>query len=74
MPSQTLPLMGLDALGVILDSPPVALPPQAFSDARNVRFRDNAIRKMEGEVNIFPEIFDDEYVDCLLYTSDAADE
>lgn len=58
MPTQILPVTGLDQVGVIKDTPPSALPPQAFSDARNVRFRDGAALKMLGEVNIFPEVFD----------------
>ena len=56
MPDQILPLSGLDQTGVILDTPAVALPPTAFSDVLNVRFKDGAVRKMEGEINIFPEI------------------
>ena len=56
MPDQILPLTGLDQTGVILDTPPVALPPTAFSDCLNVRFKDGAVRKMEGELNIFPDI------------------
>jgi len=56
---QVLPITELDKVGVILDTPPVALPPNTFSNVRNVRFKDGTIRKMEGEVNIFPNIFDD---------------
>ena len=56
MPEQILPLTGLDQTGVILDNPPVSLPPTAFSDALNVRFKDGAVRKMEGELNIFPDL------------------
>ena len=59
MPKEVVPITGLDQIGVIADSPPVSLPPNAFSDVRNVRFKDGAVRKMEGEVNIFPNIFDD---------------
>ena len=57
MTSQILPITGLDKTGVILDAPAVSIAPNAFSDCRNVRFRDNTVSKMEGEVNIFPEIF-----------------
>jgi len=56
MPEQILPLSGLDQAGVILDTPSVALPPTAFSDALNVRFKDGAVRKMEGELDILPEL------------------
>jgi len=37
-------------MGVIKDTSPVALAPNIFTDVRNVRFKDNAIRKMEGEL------------------------
>ena len=36
--------------GVVFDTPPIALAPNIFTDARNVRFKDGAIRKMEGEL------------------------
>lgn len=58
MPQQILPIQGLDQAGLIKDQPAAALPPHAFSDVRNVRFRDNCVQKMEGELNIFPELFD----------------
>ena len=58
MPKQVVPFTGFDQVGLIRDIPPVALPPNAFSDVRNVRFKDGAVRKMEGEVNIFPNLFD----------------
>ena len=56
MPNQILPVNGLDTVGLIKDQPPSGLPPQAFSDCRNVRFRDGAVLKMEGDVNIFPNL------------------
>ena len=59
MANQVLPIQQMDQIGVIKDTPPVALPPNAFSDVRNVRFKDGAISKMEGEINILPNIFDD---------------
>ena len=49
MPTQVLPITDLAQAGVIMDTPSVSLPPNVFSDCRNVRFRDGAIRKMEGE-------------------------
>ena len=56
MPKQVVPITGLADIGVIKDTPSVSLPPNAFTDARNVRFKDNAVRKMEGEVNIFESL------------------
>ena len=58
MPDQVVPITQLDQTGVILDTPPVALPPNAFTNAKNVRFKDGAVRKMEGEVDIFPGLTD----------------
>ena len=54
MPTQVLPITDLAKAGVIQDSPSVSLPPNVFSDVSNVRFRDGAIRKMEGETELFP--------------------
>lgn len=59
MPNQIMPIGELDQLGLVYDRPAPALPPNAFSDALNVRFKDGAIRKMQGEVNLFPNLFDD---------------
>ncbi len=53
MPDQVVPITDLASTGVILDTPPVSLPPNAFTNVRNVRFKDGAVRKMEGEVDIF---------------------
>ena len=49
MPTQVLPITDIASLGVIEDTPSFSLPPNAFSDVQNVRFRDNAVRKMLGE-------------------------
>ena len=56
MPKEVVPITGLDTVGLIEDVPPVSLPPAAFSDCRNVRFRDGCVQKMEGDVNIMPYI------------------
>ena len=52
MPTQIIPITDIASAGVIQDTPSFALPPNAFSDVQNVRFRDGAVRKMTGE-NIF---------------------
>lgn len=59
MANQVLPINQLDQAGVIYDTPSAALAPNAFSDALNVRFKNGAVNKMKGEVNIFPSIFND---------------
>ena len=38
--------------GVVKDTPAIALKPNVFTDVLNVRFRDNAVRKMLGEQGI----------------------
>lgn len=53
MPNQVIPINQVDQTGLILDRPAASLPPNAFSDCLNVRFDDGAIRKMEGEEEIF---------------------
>ena len=52
MPTQVLPITDLAKAGLIMDLPSVSLPPNVYSDCRNVRFRDGAIRKLEGEQEI----------------------
>lgn len=37
-------------LGVVFDTPPISLAPNVFTDVRNIRFKDGAVRKMEGEL------------------------
>jgi hypothetical protein len=46
------PISNLSQIGMIKDHPPVSLPPNAFTDAMNVRFRHGAIYKMSGEKQI----------------------
>ena len=56
MPSQLIPLEGIDKSGFISDIPAVNLPPGAWSDVRNVRFNDGAIRKFSGHIPIFADV------------------
>ena len=51
MPTQVLPITDIASTGILQDLPSVSLPPNAFTDALNVRFRDGAARKMQGEMN-----------------------
>ena len=70
MPNEIVPITNLADTGVILDTPPVSLPPNAFTNARNVRFKDGAVRKMEGEVDIFEGMsgfFDDSTIGQVQY-------
>ena len=50
MPETIIPISQLHTVGLIRDTPAVALPPNAFSDASNVRFYAGAVRKMPGEM------------------------
>lgn len=43
-------IIDIASRGVVKDTPPIALGQNIFTDVRNVRFKDNAIRKMEGEL------------------------
>ena len=74
MPTQVLPITDIASLGVIEDTPNYSLPPNAFSDVQNVRFRDGAIRKMTGENEIFIDtMFDGEVVYIAHWPSSAGD-
>jgi hypothetical protein len=50
--SQVIQFDNLAQVGLIKDTPDLTLPQSAFSDVLNVRFRNNAIRKIEGEVGL----------------------
>ena len=67
MADQVVPVTGLDTIGLIEDVPPVSLPPAAFSDCRNVRFRDGAVHKTGGEINILPYVQFRAPTDVLQY-------
>lgn len=44
-----VPIENIGQLGVIKDTEPVLLPPNAFTDALNVRFRDGSVETIPGE-------------------------
>ena len=67
MPTQVLPITDLAKAGVIMDTPAVSLPPNVFSDVQNVRFRDGAIRKMEGESELFRQLGTDSPIVYVAY-------
>jgi hypothetical protein len=56
MAEQVLPISQLHTMGLIKDTPSIALPPNAFSDVLNVRFNNGGVYKMEGEDDIFPNL------------------
>ena len=49
MPDQVIPIQDIASAGIVQDMPSVSLPPNVFSDAQNVRFRDGAVKKFPGE-------------------------
>ena len=51
-PAQIVPVTDIASAGVIKDVPSISLPPNVYSDVKNVRFHSGAIRKMEGEQQI----------------------
>ena len=55
MPTQIVPIEGIDKLGFIPDMPSVNLPAGAWTDVNNVRFDDGAIRKFKGHLSIFSD-------------------
>jgi len=50
MPEEIISVTDLATQGVVKDTPPISVAQNIFSDVRNVRFKDHAIRKMEGEL------------------------
>ena len=58
MANEIVPINDLASTGVVIDTPPVALRSNIFSDVRNVRFGNGSVSKMEGEV-LLNNIVDD---------------
>lgn len=54
MPKNTVHNVG--SLGIVRDIKPQLLPPEVWSDGRNVRFRNGRVEGMGGVVEIVPEI------------------
>ena len=50
MAEEIISVTGIAEQGVVKDTPPVALSPNVFTDVRNVRFKDGAVRKITGEL------------------------
>ena len=53
MAEKVIAIENLTQLGVIKDTPTVGLAPNAFTDLKNVRIRDNAVWKMKGEIDLY---------------------
>ena len=50
MAEEIISVTDIASQGVVKDTPPVALSPNVFTDVRNIRFKDGAIRKITGEL------------------------
>ena len=50
MAEEIISVTDIASQGVVKDTPPVALGPNVFTDVRNIRFKDGAIRKITGEL------------------------
>ena len=50
MADEIISVTDVASKGVVIDTPPVALAPNIFTDVRNIRFKDGAVRKIEGEL------------------------
>ena len=48
-----IPITGVDQTGIIRDTPAHALPPNAWSDGRNIRFKDGSVHKRKGSISAF---------------------
>jgi len=51
-----IPIVGLDQAGILKDSAPHILPPNAFSDGKNIRFKDSAIQKRKGTIKALEDV------------------
>lgn len=50
MAEEIISVTDIASQGVVIDTPPVALSPNVFTDVRNIRFKDGAVRKITGEL------------------------
>jgi len=50
MAEEVVSVVDIASKGVVIDTPPVALAQNIFTDVRNIRFKDGAVNKIEGEL------------------------
>lgn len=55
MSRQVIPVNNIHTVGLIKDTPAIALPANGYSDTKNVRFTNGSIQKMTGEVELIPQ-------------------
>ena len=62
MPQQIIPITDLASAGLVQDTPAVSLPPNVFSDVKNVRFRDGAVKRFPSDVDKLTSLTNVKYV------------
>jgi hypothetical protein len=67
MTEQVVPITGLNAVGLVKDTPAIALPTNAFSDVLNVRFNNGCVEKIPGEAKLFSSFTGDAIVGSLIH-------
>ena len=76
MAGQIVPIQDIASAGIVRDVPSVSLPHNVYSDAENIRFHSNAVRKMEGEeqiVGVAPFSLDDTLVYIAYWKAPTTD-
>ena len=48
-----IPVRGVGTAGIVRDTPSVLLPPEAWSNGRNVRFDNSSVSKIQGHEELF---------------------
>jgi hypothetical protein len=67
MTEQVVPITGLNAVGLVKDTPAIALPTNAFSDVLNVRFNNGCVEKIPGEAKLFSSFTGDAIIGSLIH-------
>lgn len=55
MSRQVIPVNNIHTVGLIKDTPAIALPSNGYSDVKNIRFTNGSIQKMTGEVELISQ-------------------
>lgn len=62
MPQQIIPITDLASAGLVQDTPAVSLPPNVFSDVKNVRFSGKGIKRFPSDVDKLLSLTNVKYV------------